>query len=292
MAAITGLVPQLVDAPPVPALRYGVFAAARLTEVTGEDSSRLWGTGYSYLTDHCGGAVAYDDTCVAQPAKTFVEGSDLIEGDPFRVMATKQCGSVGRSADEMERAVLQQLYSGEQSVVESVIWDGGTLVAHTPTLTGAGATVVTPGGPGAGAAIAELEESGYDVFGYQGVIHVNTSAYAALAYSNLVVRDSGGLLRTPLGTRLSFGSGYGFTGPADIAPPAGFTFAFMTSQVDIRRTAPVVPPLPETFDRVNNQWMAEAIRAYAFTWDCPEVFAVLVPVAAPAVATAPAVPGP
>lgn len=292
MTGITGLIAPLVEAPPVNPLRYGVFAAARVTEVTDpEESARLWGAGYSYLTDHCGGAVAYDDTCVVQPAKTFVEGSDLITGEPFRVMATKQCGSVGRSAAEMEQAVRQQLASGEQSVVESVMWDGGTLAAHTPTLTGAGATALVPAAPGAGAAIAELEESGYDMFGYQGVIHVNTAAYAALAYSNLIVRD-GAVLRTPLGTRLSFGAGYNVTGPADVAPPEGFVWAFMTSMVDIRRTAPFVPPMTEVFDRTGNQWMAEAIRAYAFTWDCPEVFAVPVPVAAPAVATAPAVPGP
>lgn len=292
MAGIPGLVKPLVEAPPVAALRYGVFAAARVTEITDpEQQARLWGSGYSYITDHCGGAVAYDDTCAAQPAKTFVEGSDLIEGDPFRVMATKQCGSVGRTAAEMEQAVRQQLASGEQSVVEAVMWDGSTLATHTPTLTGSGATALVPAAPGAGAAIAELEESGYDVFGYQGVIHVNTAAYAALAYSNLVVRD-GAVLRTPLGTRLSFGSGYGTTGPDDLAAPAGFVWAFMTSMVDIRRTPVFVPPMNEVFDRTGNQWMAEAIRAYAFTWDCPEVFAVLVPVAAPAVASAPAVPGP
>lgn len=292
MAGITGLVKPLVEAPPVAALRYGVFAAARVTEVNDqEQQARLWGSGYSYLTDHCGGAVAYDDTCAAQPVKEFVEGSDLIEGDPFRVMATKQCGAVGRTAAEIEQAVRQQLASGEQSVVEAVMWDGSTLAAHTPTLTGSGATIVTPAAPGAGAAIAALEEAGYDMFGYQGVIHVNMAAYAALTYPNLVVRD-GAVLRTPLGTRLSFGSGYGVTGPDDAAPDAGFVWAFMTAMVDIRRTPVFVPPLDQVFDRTNNQWMAEAIRAYAFTWDCPEVFAVQVPVAAPAVATAPAVPAP
>lgn len=291
MAGIAGLVAPLVEAPPVTALRYGVFNAARVTELTGTEAARLWGAGYSYLTDHCGGAVAYDDTCAAQPVKDFVEGSDLIEGDPFRVMATKQCGTVGRSMAEIEQAVRQQLMSGEQTVVESVMWDGGPLAAHTPTLTGSGATALVPAGPGAGAAIAELEESAYDVFGYQGVIHVNTAAYAALVYSGLVVPD-GAVLRTPLGTRLSFGAGYNTTGPADIAAPAGFVWAFMTAQVDIRRTGVTVPPLDQTLNRTTNQWTAEAIRAYAFTWECPEVFAIPVPVAAPAVATAPAVPGP
>jgi hypothetical protein len=169
------------------------------------------------------------------------------------------------------------------------MWDGGTLAAHTPTLTGAGATIVTPSAIGAGAAIAALEEAAYDVFGYQGVIHINTTGYAALAYANLLNKD-GMVWRTQAGSAVSFGPGYGITGPADAAPAAGFVWAFMTSQTDIRRTTPLVPPIPETFDRINNQYVIEAIRAYAFTWDCPEVFAVQVPVEAPAVALAPVVP--
>lgn len=292
MSGITGLVKPLIDAPPVGPLRYGVFDATRVMnvgEVGTEEAARLWGAGFSFLTDHCGGAQPYDDTCVAQPVKDFVEGSDLREGDPFRVYAAKQCGSVGRTSQEIGNAVSQQLLSGEQSVVESVIWDGGGLAAHAPTLTSSGATVVTPVAAGAGAAIAALEEAAYGMYGYQGVIHMNMAGYAALAYSQLLVRD-GRTWRTPIGTALSFGSGYDVTGPDDVAPAAGFVWAFMTSQVEIRRTGIWSPPLDQVFDRSLNQRLAEAIRAYAFTWDCPETFAVQVPVAAPAVATAPAVP--
>lgn len=292
MSGITGLVKPLVDAPPVGPLRYGVFNVARVMDVGEpgtEQAARLWGAGFSFLTDHCGGAQPYDDTCAAQPAKDFVEGSDLMEGDPFRVYAAKQCGSVGRTAQEIGNGVRQQLLSGEQGVVESVIWDGGALTAHAPTLTGAGATIVTPTAPGAGAAVAALEQAGYDVFGYQAVIHLNTAGYAALAYSQLLGRD-GNVWRTQAGSAVSFGSGYGITGPADVAPAAGFVWAFMTSSLEIRRTGIWSPPLDQVFDRAANQRLAEATRAYAFTWDCPEVFAVQVPVAAPAVATVPAVP--
>jgi len=282
MAAITGLVKPLVDAPPVAPIRYGIFAASRITELQGEEAARLWGAGYSYLTDHCGGGFAYDDTCAAQPEKDFVEGSDLIEGDPFRVAVKKHCGPVGRTQDELRAGALQQLFSAEQSIVESVMWDGGALAAHTPTLTGSAATVVTPLAAGAGAAIAALEQAGYDMYGYQGVIHLNTAGYAALAYANLLNKD-GIVWRTQAGSAVSFGSGYGITGPDDVAPAAGSIWAFMTSQTDIRRTTPFVPPIPETFDRINNQYVIEAIRAYAFTWDCPEVFAVEIPIAAPAI---------
>jgi len=289
MAGIAGLVPNLIPAPPVGPLRYGVFNVARITELDGIDAGRLWGAGYSFLTDHCGGGQIYDDACGVTPTKEFVEGSDLMEALPFRVFAKKHCGTVGRTAGEMEAAVRQQLISAEQTVVESVIWDGGGVTGQSPTLTGSGATVVTPVAAGAGAAIAALENAAYQVFGYQGVIHVNQQAYAALAYSQLLVRD-GNLWRTPLGTALSFGAGYDVTGPAGVAPAAGFAYAFMTAGMDVRRTDIRVPDVMQTLDRINNQWEVEAIRAYAYTWECPEVFTVQVPIAAPAVATAPVVP--
>lgn len=285
MAAIPGLVNQLVEAPPVGPLRYGLFSVANFRDL----DARGMASGISFLTDHCGGANAYDTNgCDPNPTKLFVEGSDLLEAEPFWVVAKKHCGSVGRNAAEMEAAARQQLLSGEQTVVESVVWDSGTLATHSPTLTGAGATTVVPTAAGAGAAIAALEEAAYaNGLGYAGVIHLDQRAYAALAYSQLLVKD-GTMWRTPLGTKLSFGAGYGITGPADVAPAAGFTWAFMTSDVTIWRSEVMVPDVTQTFDRTLNQWVATAERVYAVTWDCPDVFAVQVPTAAPAVATAPA----
>lgn len=288
MAAIAGLVPNLIPAPPASPLRYGVFNVARITEVSGIDAGRLWGAGYSFLTDHCGGANAYDDTCASLPVKPFIEGSDLMTADPFRVIAKKHCGTVGRSAQEMEAAIRSQLLAGEQTVVENVIWNGDGLAAHTPTLTGSGAVATIPTADGAGAAIAALENLAYGAGGinYQGVIHINQQAYAALAYSGILHRE-GNVWKTTLGTSVSFGAGYGVTGPAGVAPAAGFVWAFMTAPLDVRRTSIIVPDVMQTMDRINNQWEVLAERAYAFTWECPETFAVQVPIAAPAVATAP-----
>lgn len=290
MASIAGLVPNLVPAPPAGRLRYGVFNVARMTELSGVEAGRLWGAGYSFLSDHCAGANVYDDTCDDLPVKPFVEGSDLMEADPFRVIAKKHCGTVGRTADEMETAVRGQLLAGEQTVVESVIWNGAGLAAHAPTLEGSGAVATIPTAPGAGAAIAHMESLAYAAgLNYEGVIHINQRAYAELAYSN-ILRLENGVWKTNLGTSVSFGAGYDITGPAGVAPAAGFVWAFMTAPIDIRRTNVIVPDVMQTLDRVNNQWEVLAERSYAFTWECPEVFAVQVPVAAPATADAPAVP--
>ena len=282
MAAITGLVNQLVDAPPVGQLRYGLFSVANFRTL----DTRGIGAGISFLTDHCGGAQVYDANCATHPTKVFVEGSDLLQAEPFWIYAKKHCGTVGRNASEMDAAVRQQLLAAEQRVVEDVVWDGAGLANVGPALTTSGATVVVPTANGAGAAIAALEEAAYNTYGYAGVIHLDQRAYAALAYSNLLIKD-GSMWRTPLGTKLSFGTGYAVTGPAGVAPAAGFTWAFMTSDVTIWRSEIMVPDVTQTMDRTLNQWTATAERVYAVTWDCPETFAVQVPTAAPAVATAP-----
>jgi hypothetical protein len=276
---------QLIEAPPTSPLRYGIFAAS---QGPFNLDTRGIGSGISFLTDHCDGATLYDANCTTHPTKVFVEGSDLIQAEPFWVVADKHCGTVGRTPAEMEQAARTQLISGEQEQVELAVWNGGG-VAASPALTLAGATIVTPAAPGAGTAIAALEQAAYDVFGYNGVIHMNTAGYAALAYSQVLVRD-GAQLKTPLGTVLSIGSGYLTTGPANVAAAAGFVWAFMTSTVSMWRSEIMVPSVTDTLDRTLNQYNAVAERVYAVTWDCPEVFAVQVPVAAPATTAAPAVP--
>ena len=66
----------------------------------------------------------------------------------------------------------------------------------------------------------------------------------------------------------------------------------MTPPVIIRRSEVISQDadLRSVMDRELNQFMGLAERVYAHTWTCPVVHAVQVPVAAPAVATAPAVP--
>lgn len=279
---------QLIDAPPVAAERYGVFRAATIQTL----DVRGIGSGLQFLVDHCDLGDLYDQTCELSPVKPFIEGSDTMGADPYWVVARKRCGTVGRTAEEMLRAAAQVLRTSAQLRVEEAMWDSGALATVTPTLTGAGATIVTPAAPGFGTAIAALEEAFYSANGYIGTIHVNTRAYAAAAYSQLIVGAGGaGVLRTPIGSLWSFGAGYGITGPADVAPAAGFVWAFMTSPVTIWRSGMLPQPPPrQTLDRTLNQWDTVAEEVFAHTWDCPNVFAVQVPVAAPATTTAPAVP--
>lgn len=289
MAVITST-NQLAETPAPGRLRYGLFNAATLTEDLGP---REIATGFQFAGIDCGVARLYDSACPPGDSdiKTFDEGLLYQEADPFWVYSTRQCGLVGHTPEEFSETVRRRLLGGEQTQVEAALW-GGTAPAVDPNLTGhvGTVTVVSPA-PGAGTAIAALEESFYSAYGYIGTIHVNTVAYAAAAYSNLVEHGDGGKLVTPLGSTWAFGAGYASTGPAGAAAAAGHVWAFMTPPVWIRRSGIIAQDDPRAFiDRALNQYMGLAERVYAATWTCDVVHAVQVPIAAPAVATAPAVP--
>ena len=280
---------QLVDAPgALRQRRYGLFDVATRLPM----DRRVAAAGIQFLTDHCGPAELYDQTCTDSPVKPYTEGSDLMGADPFWVIVRKRCGSVGRTPEEMVAAARSQLDAQDQTRVEDVVWDGGGLatIDAADTLTGSGATVVTPLAPGAGAAIAALENAAYQVYGYRGVIHVNTQAEGALKDAGVLDRLESGVWRTAVGTAVSLGAGYDITGPADAAPDAGFVWAFMTAPVFEWSMDVAQPEATRTLDRSLNQWDVVAERIHAVAWECPEVFAVQVPLAAPAASVPPAVP--
>lgn len=278
---------QLIDAPPTQPRRYGLFSAATLLEMP----TRVIAAGLQYYADDCGDDTApYDQTCLVSPTKAATEGTELVGTDPFWLVTRKRCGAVGRTADEIRQVTRKQLDGAEQREVESQLWTSA--LPGVLDLTGAGATIVVPSAPGAGAALSALENAFYGVNGYVGTIHVNMQAEGALEYAGFL-NPNAGVLRTRIGTAVSLGAGYGITGPAAVAPAAGFVWAFMTGYTTVWRSTDAQIPQPDpqrVMDRTLNQWDVVSERVYAAAWSCPEVFAVQVPIAAPAVATTPAVP--
>lgn len=278
---------QLIDAPPTQPRRYGLFSAATLLDMP----TRVIAAGLQYYADDCGDDTApYDQTCLVSPVKAATEGTELVGTDPFWLVTRKRCGAVGRTADEIRQVTRKQLDGAEQREVESQLWTSA--LPGVLDLTGAGATIVVPSAPGAGAAISALENAFYGVNGYVGTIHVNMQAEGALEYAGFL-NPNAGVLRTKIGTAVSLGAGYGITGPAAVAPAAGFVWAFMTGYTTVWRSTDAQIPQPDpqrVMDRTLNQWDVVSERVYAAAWSCPEVFAVQVPIAAPAVATTPAVP--
>lgn len=280
---------QLIDPPENRRLRYGLFSAATVLDMP----NRVIAAGLQFYADDCGNFLAdYNQECgVDSPVKGFEEGSELVETDPYWIVNRLRCGTVGRTAEEIRAAVRGRLNAMEQWVVEDRLWNG---IAAQPgvlsLVNNAGTVTVVPTVAGAGAAISFLENAFYQVNGYVGTIHVNTVAEGALEYAGMLNPDAG-VLRTRMGSAVSLGAGYGITGPANAAPAAGFVWAFMTGYTAVWRSTDAQIPQPNpvrVMDRTLNQWDVVGERIYAAAWSCPEVFAVQVPIAAPAVATAPA----
>lgn len=269
--------PQLVDTPAPGRLRYGLFTAARVSD---DLDARGVASGFQFAALDCGVARLYDANCLTHPAKVFDEGQPFQDAEPYWVAATLKCGTVGRTAAEIEAAVRRKLAANEQLQVETAFWGGTTPPVDPALTTEAGVVTVTPAGTGAGNAIASLEESFYSEYGYVGTIHINTVAYATLAAAELIPDTPvSGALTTPLGSVWSIGAGYGTDGPLGAPPDLGSVWAFMTPPVWIRRTSEVlVQNVTDTMDRLTNQYMGLAERVYAHTWECPTVHAVQVPV--------------
>lgn len=281
---------QEIATPSPPARRYGLLTAAASL---GTLSARGVASGYQFEAQDCGmNVVPYDPTCAPpHPEKAFNDTGDtaFVEADPYWLIATYQCGTVGTDADDVRRRVQARYRSGVQNRLESVVWNGGGIAGITPTLSDSAPTVVVPTAAGAGAAVSALENAFYGAHGYVGTIHVSTRAQGAVEYAQMVEgTGSAGQLKTPLGSVWSFGAGYDITGPLDVAPAAGFAWAYMTPAVHLWSTSVDMPDPRATLDRTLNQWMGLAETVWLHTWLCDTVFAVQIPLAAPAVATAPA----
>lgn len=289
MAVILGN-PQEIATPTPPARRYGIFDAA---VQPGDVPAEVIASGMTFTAEDCGiNVTLYNPACEpgAAPVKPFSPGIETVEADPYWVISTYQCGTVGTSAADVRRRVQRRYDAGVQWAIESTVWTGNGMPG-VPSLTGAGAAVATPLAPGAGTAIAALEEAFYDLHGYVGTIHIGTEGYAAVRDAGLMDRQGGaGAFRTPKKSLWSIGDGYGVTGPAGVAPAAGFVWAFMTPQVYLWSSAVNQPDPVQTLDRTFNQWMAVAETVWLHTWLCDTVVAVQVPVAAPAASVPPAVP--
>jgi hypothetical protein len=280
---------QLIEFPANRRLRYGLFAAATLLPMP----DRVIATGLQYYADDCGNFLAdYNQECgETSPTKAFTEGSELLGTDPYWIVNRIRCGTVGRTAQEIRSVAQGRLNAMEQWAVENRLWNG---IAAQPgvldLVSNVGTVTVVPTVPGAGAAISALENAFYQVNGYVGTIHVNVRAEGALEYAGFLNPEAG-VLRTRMGSAVSLGAGYGITGPAAAAPAAGFVWAFMTGYTAVWRSTDTQIPQPDpqrVMDRAANQWDVVGERVYAASWSCPEVFAVQVPIAAPATAATPA----
>lgn len=286
------IVPPVYVPPAQPgAMRYGLFTAAN-GPLPMEPHMRIGGV--QYEPESCGVGRLYTAACPAggQADKGLDapagESTHPFDAEPFVVYASVVCPPVGHDAAEHTRRAVARLLGAEQTQVERAVWDGGG-VGAAPNLADNTTTTLVPTVIGFNAVIAELEAEFYALHGYMGTIHVNTAAYGAAAYGDMIVGTvASGRLTTPKGSVWSFGDGYTVNGPAGAVPAAGNVWAYITPAVTLWRSEDIGTPDPnQTMNRPANQMYAVAEREWAAGWACDTIIAVEVPIEAPRVVTAP-----
>ena len=258
------LPPVLLPTSPNPdEQRYGLFNVA-----TGPLPlpPHAGGGGVQYQSSLCTLPYGYTVKCVPD-AKTLTHPIGLIVGAPFVVVADTLCGTLGHSESEWQQYVLDRLHAGEQAVVEAVFGQGldgaaPSLANNSPNVTTlTAATTISAG-------IDALEAWLYAQYGPTGVLHIPIAANSAVYSDFHIFRDTGGVMRTPMGTKVSFGN-YGNLLPDGSAPAAGHAAFYITGQTTIwRADQPFVSPYGASIDKTTNQLKMFAEREYVLAYEC------------------------
>jgi hypothetical protein len=254
-----------------PAIRYGLFAVVQ--------AMGLWSDalpiqarqgGLEYQTAVCDLPTGYETACLETLAdKDPGATPDLIQGDPFLVMASVSCAPVGLTNDRLRQLLLERLYAGEQATLERIFSDG--LVGINPSL--ANSTPAVPllaASADIVAAFGRLEEDLYSAYGLPGVIHLPMRAMDYAKSAHLIEMDAAGIWRTAVGTAV-VGANYSGLGPAGEVPAATAQYLYITGQVAIWRSPDAelfVTEERDALNRTTNQVVGRVEREYLLTYEC------------------------
>lgn len=241
---------QLVEAPAVVPLPYGIFSVAepRLT------TDPHWRLGVQWQSQACSPTKITTGPCIDDEVAALIPDDfcSVVQYEPFTVYAYNNDDIPGHTLAEHEANAVARLINGEQYGVESQFW-GVTLGSVVPTdLSGAPAGVVL-------GYIEQLLANNY--FG-QGVIHMDRIT-ATILWEYIDV--SGGRLQTRLGTPIIAGGGYGSM--AD--PPNDEFYIYGTGSVVIYRGD--IDTRQNAVNKSTNQMSVIAQRDYVVGYDCGAV---------------------
>jgi hypothetical protein len=238
---------QLVEAPPVVPLPYGIFSVAEPRLSTDEH----WKLGVQWQSQACSDTKITTGVCIDPEvdALTPDEYCSVSQYEPFTVYSYNDDAVIGHTVDEHLANTIQRLVSTEQRSVEEYLWASLTANAlSTTTLSGAPAGVV----------LGYLEQVLAQNYGGVGVIHMSRLT-ATFLWEYLSV--SGGKLVTKMGTPVVAGAGYDNI----VAPATDFTM-FASGPVVLYRGD--VDTRENALDRAINKASIIAQRDYVVGWDC------------------------
>jgi hypothetical protein len=256
-----------VEAPASVPYRFGLFTAlAPSAPPDGDDAH--WRLGVQWQSQACGGARETSGPCVqdAQAAVGIVPDFHVcyVSGfDPFTVYAFND-DTVGAATSLQAHAdnARERLAAGEQEAVESHLWGQMRAIESNP---------VAGTGKSMSYCVGWLEQRLAELYGNQGVIHMNRLAAHLLAGPGGSLVREGNRLTTVLGTTVVAGGGYDET--AGALPTS--TILYGTGPLAMYRSDVTNTP-PVTLDRARNDMSILAQRDYVIGWDC-----VLVGITAP-----------
>lgn len=238
---------QLVEAPPVVPLPYGIFSVAE-PRLTTDDH---WKLGVKWQSQACGTTKITTGPCI-EPERGSLIPDDLCsvsQYDPFTVYTYNNDAVIGHTLAEHQANAVQRLVATEQRSVEEYLWS--SLVANSVSTTDL--TAYSPG-----VVLGYLEQVLAENYGGQGVIHMSRLASTFL-WEYLQVQ--GGRLVTKLGTPVVAGAGYDNL----VAPIDEFTM-FASGPVVIYRGD--VDTRENAVDKAINEVSIIAQRDYVLGWDC------------------------
>ena len=268
MAIFTG--PMLIEPPPPPQRPYGLFDVA-LGPMPFPVEAAVGG-GIQYMPDTCENNIyLYDMTCPpVSGSKTFDAMETAVSGNPFAVITSFLCGSVGITQAEVRQRVLTRMQLHEQRAVERRVWQGQSLAQGQGLIPGLFRNAVNVGPAGCATEAVELLEQALADNGIVGgMLHARPGMAAHLEQAHQIQYATGRRLQTCLGTPFVFGQGYDGSGPTGQAADGDSEWMYASGRVLIWQDTEIqVPNLDQVFNRSTNERIALAERVYAVIVEC------------------------
>lgn len=271
----------LVSPPSCEPADFGLLSVAEMVD----EPEGHWQTGILYEVQSCTDILILTPHCPPGEYMKPGAGGNLTTeySDPFTLMASYECGAVGRPLSEAWDLAGSRLDRGEQRSLERAFWTGKDVEGNdiAPSLSenpdavdltpGAGTVDITTG-------LSILETWAGAEYPCEPIVHVNRGLATYLGERGLInaelatVSGSKVLTATGTGTRVAVGGGYGITGPGGDVPTAGEAWMFITGSILVRRSPAFFTPDrgddAAAVDRYVNNITVFAERTYVFEQDC------------------------
>lgn len=252
----------------------GLFSAA-VAQPTPDGHWELGGVQYE-SAGTCAKPEGWEYVCPpATPQnKTSSLGFETLTGDPFTEVLGIACDLPGHTLDDFATRVRAAFLACVETRVETAFWSGDQ--GNDPHLADATAGAVHVVAPASAplsltAGLSELESYLGDNLCGRAYLHAPRTLAAYAAEGMLLVDPATSRMRTPLGSRWVFGSGYSVnTGPDGVAAPAGVAWIYATGQVNLWRSDVYLNPddLRYGFNTRSNEVEIFAEQTFALTREC------------------------